>query len=358
MSGRNRPNKVRKMAKEDEGAKGEDDGASLANGGDTPKTMEEQIAEMYKNIAEMTPKMTSLYSTVLDSPDCLVTRLDNIHKDLYEPQGSIATKIRVLEERQGNTFSTAETLHTKVLGEGALLAKYTQLSKLFYHKEKGLEACYNKLTHDKMGLDALLAEIETLKVDVVLLRSDTDSEERVPSTPRALQEVREASIPDSVRKQIEMLEVQVSRLADVLTQHEGRMQGMDSCILHNTAKGMMMEYSMTGIRYHKDEDPKLAVASFLKRVLDIKVDPKEVLKARRVHPKNPFKRKINGKLVTLPPLMDVRVSPSLQSSIETHRKNLDGKKDKKYGWFYKIKRHLPDAYIAANKRWEPFLDQF
>ena len=38
--------------------------------------------------------------------------------------------------------------------------------------------------------------------------------------------------------------------------------------------------------------------------------------------------------------------------------NIKNKKDKKHGWYFKIKRRMPDAYVAANKRWEPYLDYF
>ena len=83
---------------------------------------------------------------------------------------------------------------------------------------------------------------------------------------------------------------------------------------------------------------------------------RDLLKAVRVVNRKPYQRKINGKVVTLPPLVEIKVSPYLQSVIDRKAGDLKSKKDSKYGWFYKIRKHRPDAYVAANKRWEPVLD--
>ena len=92
-------------------------------------------------------------------------------------------------------------------------------------------------------------------------------------------------------EQISNLELQVAQIADVLHKFEERMDGMDSKILHNTAKSMACDYTLTGARYYKDEDPKLAARSFLKYSLSVETSVSEILKARRVKVQNPLKRK-------------------------------------------------------------------
>ena len=61
-------------------------------------------------------------------------------------------------------------------------------------------------------------------------------------------------------------------------------------------------------------------------------------------------------MVTLPPLVQIKISPYLQTVLDSKGAELKGKKDTKFGWYYKIRKNKPDAYVAANDRWEPLLD--
>ena len=51
---------------------------------DIPDDMPGQVSYIVQLLRENTPKINSLYTTVLDSKDCLVQRINNLHTDVYE----------------------------------------------------------------------------------------------------------------------------------------------------------------------------------------------------------------------------------------------------------------------------------
>ena len=121
---------------------------------DIPDDMPGQVSYIVQLLRENTPKINSLYTTVLDSKDCLVQRINNLHTDVYEAEGRIEKRFKQVEERYSKTFDKGEKVHTHVLGDGGLDSKFHRLSEKFYNKNTGLQACSKVVFDDALGLDA------------------------------------------------------------------------------------------------------------------------------------------------------------------------------------------------------------
>ena len=63
-----------------------------------------QVSYIVQLLRENTPKINSLYTTVLDSKDCLVQRINKLHTDVYEADGRIEKRFKQVEERYSKTF--------------------------------------------------------------------------------------------------------------------------------------------------------------------------------------------------------------------------------------------------------------
>ena len=307
----------------------------------------DDLREVIEFVKEIRPKVNSLHDTVITADNALVKKISTIWDDIYTDQGKIVKRIHTIEERYAKTYDRAEQVFTKVIGDGALEFKFEGLSKKFYHPQKGLENVANLVVNPTTGISALRKELDSLKKDVGGVRE---------GQPVIGADGSSSSIDVSVLNRIDNIELQIQRIGEALTRHAEKMDGLESRVLHNTAKHMACEYSIMGVRYIEKENVRLSVKSFFKNVMKLQVHDRDLLKVYRVKAKTPYKRKINGEMVTLPPLVQIKVSPFLLSVLDSKSGDLKGKKDTKYGWYYKIRKNKPDAYVAANKRWEPLLD--
>ena len=132
------------------------------------------------------------------------------------------------------------------------------------------------------GLSALRKELDTIKKDVGEVRqghsvTGADGSSFVNDV--------------SVSSRIDTIELQIQRIGEALTRHAERMDGLESRVLHNTAKHMACEYSIMGVRYVEKENVRLSVKSFFKNVMKLQVHDRDLLKVYRVKARTPYKRK-------------------------------------------------------------------
>ena len=142
-------------------------------------------------------------------------------------------------------------------------------------------------------------------------------------------------------------------VGNVLLSLEQRMESQDSKLLMHTAKHLNLNYKISGINFNYEEDPVQAVIDFFRTTLQFTAAAENIHEAFRTG--RALKIRIKGKPVTLPPLMFIKVAPSLKRMIEENKHLLRDQTDPLDGHFYKIKLHIPDAFTGARQHFNPIV---
>ena len=137
-----------------------------------------------------------------------------------------------------------------------------------------------------------------------------------------------------------------SMTAAVVGSIEKKVNSNSSRILHNTQLLNVNNYRISGIPYTAGENAFVATKSFFKDIMNITVNPGDLIVASRLP--GTLVVHIDGNRVQLPPQMFVKVMPHLQRRIASNIGVLDDKKDPVDGHYYKVKQKLPDATLGAH----------
>ena len=297
------------------------------------------------------PRVSTLEKIVKLDDDCLLNRCDNLHKEIMGPRGGYALLKQAVYGTKGGTklglikeFQDCQsTVGDQFIGNSALARKVKDLSedmKKVNDPATGLCTRLNNMEKSKTGgggiskaeFDAVLKRIKAL--EDVPRGSTSDTPER----------------SDLVNARLSALERQMNIAGTMLDMTEKKIDTLDSRVTMNTAKLLSNNVKIMGIPFEDKEDAKQVCMDFFTKYMSFTAHNREIIAAFRM-PGVKFVY-INRKRVKLPPLMFVKCSDSLKRKIEEGLPLLDGKKHEKFHYRLGIKRHEPDAIIAAKIRYQ------
>ena len=142
-----------------------------------------------------------------------------------------------------------------------------------------------------------------------------------------------------------LLKQHIDTAAVIISLLEKQLHSTNSRILHNSQLHNVNHYRILGIHFVEGEDPVVATTTFLKDILEVTVNDRDIVVASRIP--GTITVRIKGDPVELPPQMFVKVTPHLQKRIAANIWVLDSKTDPVDGHYYKVKQQLPDAAQAA-----------
>ena len=238
-----------------------------------------------------------------DRPTCksLQKDLEKVHTIVRKVKGDVTRLITGLEEL--NDVLSAQTEET--------IKRVTVVETKSDNHEVRLKALKDKLAMVVQAENVTLQASPTLEADHALLKQRVDTA---------------AVVISSLEKQI---------------------QSANSRILHNSQLHNANHYRISGIRFVEGEDSLIATTTFLKDIMEITVNDRDIVVASRLP--GTITVRIKGEQVKLPPQMFVKVTPHLQKRIAANIQVLDGKTDPVDGHYYKVKQQLPDAAQAARQ---------
>ena len=233
---------------------------------------------------------------------------------------------------------------TETLGKNGTIDK---LDKKVNDPLKGLCSRLDKL--EQAG-SAVEPSVNVSKTDYdALVQRVKSLEEAATGAARSDPDLHGLSLQD-FKNRLDTLEHQMGVTGEILDTTTTRIDTLDSRVTMNTAKLLGNNIKIMGIPFQDREDPKQECLDFFSKYMSFKAHNREIIAAFRM-PGTKFVF-IDRKKVKLPPLMFVKCSDSLKRKVEEGLPLLEGKKHEKYKFRLGIKRHEPDAIVAAKLRYQ------
>ena len=268
-------------------------------------------------------RISSLENTVNDTEDGMVAvalKVHSLHNDVNHADSGLIAKVDSL---QSNFKKISDALSN---GDHEIVLK-TQPTDLDEH--------LSKFKND------LRAETDAHLIDF--------KEELVAASPAPAEVTQKMS---SLQQQLHavaarntLLEQKVSTLTSISQVQHAKMIRLHDNVIQNAAKHMKDELIIGGIRQSQGENPIGAVKRFFRSKMGLNAGDSDVLEAERGKASTP--KVINGRTVTIPPVMFVRLSLPFSRLVTKNTWKLARKKDDIDGYGYYIHVSSPEALRAV-----------
>ena len=314
------------------------------------------------------PRVETLEKVVKLDKDCLVNRCNDLHTEILSPRGGYNILKQTIYGSKGGVklgllkeFKDCQAIvGDQFIGNSALSLKLQTCTEAM-GKDGRLDALAKKLNDPTSGICTRVDNLE--KVSSVadhsfcISKEDYDALlERIKTLEGSASgtvlnggEIDDSSLQGFIAR-LDTLEHQMGVAGEFLDTTTTRLDTLDSRVTMNTAKLLGNNIKIMGIPFQDREDTKQECLDFFDKYMSFKAQKREIIAAFRM-PGTKFVY-IDRKKVRLPPLMFVKCSDSLKRKVEEGLPLLDGKKHEKYKFRLGIKRHEPDAIVAAKIRYQ------
>ena len=125
---------------------------------------------------------------------------------------------------------------------------------------------------------------------------------------------------------------------------------MKKQIITNTAKHLVNEIVIGGIRMDDSDDRVEVSKKFLMNKMNIMFAADDLIEVSRST--NVTEKKINNRMVTIPPVMFIKVTDKLRKLILGNCWRLANLKDDIDGFGYYVKQSMPEPYRAVRAKYQ------
>ena len=263
--------------------------------------------------------------------------LDNIAKTLSAPETGLVHRVGDLE-----------TFGVKV--HNSVFAKKTGLVSRMDRMENAINNGPTSLSQKVKNLETNCAKIDPIdvrlkEVEGKVMQTDGGT---TPSTPLT-------SVNSNVQEEVRANKRKCAELSDKVSMSSNYLEVLakdvavlKKQVLVNTAKRLVNELVIGGIRVEEAEDPVDTTKRFLMNKLNLMFNSDDLLEATRSN--NVTEKRINNRMVRIPPVMFIKVTDKLRKQILSNTWRLANLKDDIDGFGYYVKQSMPEEYRAVRAR--------